>query len=441
MIVAARPYRDLVGLSRYETFGILPMSWKQAERIVRSLERGKKLPAEQTKEVLRRLEQIHGIELNPLLVAVFAATSEYSRQDIPANITELFKKYTELMLGRWDEQKGLAQQYQAPLKDFLLKRVAFQMHESRSTNIAISRFEELVSHELRIRGYSANVATILDELVQRSGLFRVLGEELEFRHHLLQEFFAGRGIPSVNFIKQVVIDEWWKRAIVFYFGENPGDVQLLREVLESVPKKAEQEVYEAITTIGLALQACYLSEVNDKIEMWKSVVSSLATLNAAVLKVTSDEQRYPLAMFIGYYLCTRDSVALANIRDQSDNVAKWAKALQHALETKNEQEARLFWFIVALIELGSVEQARELARHYSPSESLYLLALYLGSRLTQEVRSSTPQQRRDAERMSKALEGKITPLLGKLHVEFKSQLLEYRKGKIETVEPEGEGDA
>ena len=106
------------------------------------------------------------------------------------------------------------------------------MHESRSTNIAISRFEELVSHELRIRGYSANVASILDELVQRSGLFRVLGEQIEFRHHLLQEFFAGRGISSVNFIKQVVIDEWWKRAIVFYFGENPGDVQSLREVLE-----------------------------------------------------------------------------------------------------------------------------------------------------------------------------------------------------------------
>ena len=106
VIVAARPYRDLAELPRYETFGILPMSWRQAERIVRSLERGKKLPAEQTKEVLRRLEQIHGIELNPLLVAVFAATSEYSRQDIPANITELFKKFTELMLGRWDEQRA-----------------------------------------------------------------------------------------------------------------------------------------------------------------------------------------------------------------------------------------------------------------------------------------------------------------------------------------------
>ena len=60
--------------------------------------------------------------MNRLLVTVFVATTDYSRKDIPANITELFKKYTEMMLGRWDASKGLAQQYQAPLKDFVLPK-------------------------------------------------------------------------------------------------------------------------------------------------------------------------------------------------------------------------------------------------------------------------------------------------------------------------------
>jgi hypothetical protein len=129
-------------------------------------------------------------------------------------------------------------------------------------------------------------------------------------------------------------------------------------------------------------------------------------------------------------------VALANVKEDLENLVVWAKSPQDALEAKDEQEGRLFWLIVALIELGCLERARQLANSYSPSKSLYLLALYLRSRLTEEVRSSTALQKRDAERLSKALEGRITPLLVKLRGEFNTQLLEYRKGKIEMVEPE-----
>src|SRR5690606_28778155 len=120
VICTGRPYRDLIGLPQFTSYNISPISWKQAEKIIKNITKGNALPKETSKELFRRIEQIHGMELHPLLVSVFAATSEYSRQDIPANITELFKKFTELMLGRWDEQKGLSLQYQAPLKDFLL---------------------------------------------------------------------------------------------------------------------------------------------------------------------------------------------------------------------------------------------------------------------------------------------------------------------------------
>ena len=83
------------------------------------------------------------MELSPLLVTLFVATSEQGRRDIPANITELFKKFTELMLGRWDVAKGLGQQYQAPLKDFVLTRAAFEMHRRRVGELEIAELEAL----------------------------------------------------------------------------------------------------------------------------------------------------------------------------------------------------------------------------------------------------------------------------------------------------------
>lgn len=105
VVFTSRPYtfiRDIDSLAGYESFNIQPIGWKEAEKIVKALKSSGQVPEQQTQETLRRLEQVHGMELNPLLITVFAATAEYSRQDVPANITELFKKFTELMLGRWD---------------------------------------------------------------------------------------------------------------------------------------------------------------------------------------------------------------------------------------------------------------------------------------------------------------------------------------------------
>ena len=59
--------------------------------------------------------------------------------DIPENITELFKKYTELMLGLWNRSKTVGQQLESPVKDMLLCRIAYEMHAERLTSISIAK--------------------------------------------------------------------------------------------------------------------------------------------------------------------------------------------------------------------------------------------------------------------------------------------------------------
>jgi predicted NACHT family NTPase len=224
-------------------YNINPINIQQTEKIVVRLSRGKALRPEQAQEMLRRLDNIHGMELNPLLVTVFVATSDYSRQDIPANITELFKKFTEMMLGRWDSSKGLAQQYHAPLKDFLLCRVAFHMHEARVTTWPLRRCRETIERELVDRGHEADVSVLLEEILNRSGLLVVQDEEIRFRHLLIQEFFAGRGIPDAEFLHSVIDDPWWTKAVVFYFGEDPENHKDLQAVIQAMNGRATKKLY------------------------------------------------------------------------------------------------------------------------------------------------------------------------------------------------------
>ena len=332
VVLTSREYsfvKDLPELQSYSTFRLSPINYKQAEQILERLKKGQSLPIESSKELIRRLQEVHGMELNPLLVTVFAATSEYSRQDVPANITELFKKFTEMMLGRWDASKGLSHQYHAPLKDFLLKKVGFELHRRQSTSIHIRDFKDLIEKELASRGHKADTNQIVDEILYRSGLFRVLNETVEFRHLLLQEFFAGRGIPSEDFLETIVGDEWWGRAIVFYFGERASDIAGIQHIIKSIRSRPVKEIYVASITLGLALQACYLAEVKDKIDILKWVIEALSSTRNAFLEV-SRGSTYPLSRFLTYYLFGRDSVACNILEENSQQVI-------HARSVKTNQ--------------------------------------------------------------------------------------------------------
>lgn len=442
IIFTSRPYtyvREMHALKGSEVFHISPISWKQADKIIHNYQKGKKSPQLSSKELLRRIEQVHGIELNPLLITVYAATAEYSRQDIPANITELFKKFTELMLGRWDESKGLSQQYQAPLKDFLLTKLAFFMHQKEMTKIAIPEFEKLIADELEVRGHKAQADLIIEEILSRSGLFRRMGNDIEFRHHLLQEFFAGRGIPSLDFVKRVITKEWWKRPIVFYFGERPSEVAALTEVMKSASETGSGHLAEAATTIGLSVQACYLSEVDAKIEAWKWVTTTLTLAKETALKSVDAENKFPLSSFVHYYIYGRDSVALSNLRENLEKIERWIE--DSSFGNTADQESKLFWFIVALIEIGELGVARRLVDRFIPDDLRYLLAIHLGCFLTMEIREVESNEKEGAKDVCKRLEKKIEPLRQQLLKEFGSQLLEVRSGAITAIEKDHGKDA
>lgn len=438
LIITSRPYRflnEMPGLKTFEEYRISPISWKQAEKIVSTITEHKKVSREQSQEFLRRLETIHGIELNPLLITVFAATTDYTKQDIPANITELFKKFTELMLGRWDERKGFKLQHQANVKDFVLTKIAFHMHVNKMTSLALSAAEEIARRELLTRGHDADVDALLKEIFERSSLFRVIGEHIEFRHHLLQEFFAGRGIDTPDFIHTILVDEWWKRALVFYFGDHPDSISLLKSSTLAVNGVEPEKLLEAATTVGLALQACYLSPVTEKIEIWKWVVQALNLSQEEYLQKIDPEEKYPLTRFFHYYLYSRDSVALSHLKQHANEILSWAEN-EGKVGVGEEKQKSLFWLAVGLIESGEITEASEIIKHISPRDGLYLTAISLGCHLAYEVRPLNSVEKEKAGEICQKIEKKVAPYRQQLINEFGSHLLEMRNGEVIAIDEE-----
>ncbi len=421
----------LLGLvSHFRSYWISKFDLKHAKKLVEALSSGTSLPKEAGGEIMRQLQDLHGIDLNPLLVTVFVATSNIQRRDIPANITELFKKFTELLLGRWDIQKGLNQQYQSQVKDFLLRAVALKMHRERRSKIPLQDFREIIRTQLEERGLKADIEVCIDEILNRSGLLRREGDQLLFRHMMFQEFFAGRAVETVEDFRTLVSDEWWRNAIVFYFGDRPDAHYDITKLVNSIEETSSDKLYNAAITIGLALQACYLTKTRDRTNILDWVIRSLAaTYESFVEYVGGPDVKFPLYRFLEYYIGARDSVASRNIQDLLDGAVANAGG---TLFDENVQ-LRMFWCIVGLIESGNIAKAEEVLGDFHPDDNRLLLAIFLGCFLIQNLRISTSDEKKAASRIIRLLETRVHALRQEIMQEFNSLLLEMRQGAIKAL--------
>jgi hypothetical protein len=418
-------------LTGFTTYQISSFSMEQAERLVTTIVRDKALPAVDMNETLRRIRDVHGVELNPLLVTIFVAISDYNRQDIPANITELFKKYTEMMLGRWDKQKGLAQQIHAPIKDFLLRSLAYLMHTRGDVSIPVAECRALFERELASRDHRADVEVLFHEIVYRSGLLRIVGEDIEFRHMLLQEFFAGRAIPSAEHLTGLVSQPWWTKAIVFYFGENPDKCDSINGLLGRIPTADPVGVYTAATAVGLATQACYLSKVDDKLVSFRWVLRTLAEVKDRFIEQGGGdpEKRFPeLMVYLGYYLHARDAVASHLMADLA---ASLVEAKPQTDEEQAVNETALFWALVGLIEVGQLPAVEDLLKKFRPADRRHFLRIHMGCYLLANIRITTAGTKDVARRICHKLTTKVRPYAYQIIKDLKSMLIEVRRGKLE----------
>ncbi|MDR6990652.1 NACHT domain-containing protein [Luteimonas sp. 3794] len=431
MALTTRPYSSvdrLAGLNRFKRFRISSLSMEDASKMLANMDtqKGVAAAADWRRETLRKLQGIHGVELNPLLVTVFAASTKIDKKDVPANITELFSKFSELMLGRWDEKKGLDQQYQAKVKEALLSEFAFELHNRGESSFQRSEFVAFASRRLHEINLTADVDILVDELLDRSGLVRG-DEEMEFRHHLLQEYFAAKGMPDIEFVRSVLADDWWRNSVVFYFGENPRNVDQLLDVATSNVGRAS----DSFIAVGLALQACYLSKIDDRVDVWKWV-NGAAAESLVELQLVAQDDKYPLTYFLEGYLEARDALALSGIEDSCHQLGKWCASYEDA----KIAERHAFWYAVGLSELGEFSLIGSVIE--AVKDPVLLTAIHFGLFFAHDMKALTSDQKKQVDALMKKLDPVVAAHRFRITEEFRGQLLEYRRGGVvalDQVEP------
>ena len=423
VILTSRNYSYIsknLSLAGYSKYNVAPIGLKEASKIIANLGKKKLFEKEKGTEIMRQLESIHGFELNPLVVTVFAASADSGRKDIPCNITELFAKFTELLLGRWDSDKGLSQQYESGLKSLLLERVAYKMHVAKKTRLPCDEFREMISEELEELGHkSAKIDILMEEIIDRSSLLREFDGFTEFTHLLIQEFFAGKAIKDDTQLISLAKDEWWKRPIVFYFGNNPDNAGALHRLCRTDIAPTSSELFNLSTLLGLATQACYFVKVRDKCKIIDWVIRALAMSTMDLLK-ENKAAKFPIHDFLFAYLSARDSVG-----------ADCTVDLHQESEAGDEaDELEEFWLIVGLMEPGHLTEALERLKLLKAKHPLPFVALHMGAFLIEHVRGVSKEKKNVARQLREYVEPRAVPLFKNALKEYKSALLEIQKGVV-----------
>ena len=269
LVITARKI-DLIksappGYSKYE---LLPFEFSQAltlfEKLVNDI---------QVLDVLKDgLDKIKfQISMTPLSLLLLIELAE-NRRELPASVTELYDRFCDLILGRYDKEKGIEVLFEYLIKKRFLSTLAFKEYFQKGRlEILQGDFDEFLSDYADLYGWDEEALRGFISEIERASIldFR---DTIVFRHRSFLDYFVAQYIfdNRENFedledrIVQIHFDGVWSDVAFFYIGLR-RDIH--RSILEKIFAYGEDNLVIYIDKLlaGKLLQAAWHSTQETKL--------------------------------------------------------------------------------------------------------------------------------------------------------------------------------
>jgi len=200
-----------------------------------------------SKRVIEDIKKSHLFKQLPKspIAAILLSNLLYENQkELPSNLTELFSKSLELMLGRWGIEKGLYTQKQYEAADKITGQIAMYMQDYNLDRISLLEAKDFFVNYLKDRNLDLSVDDLFDKVINRSCVFSsdIRDNVLWFKHRSFMEFMYAKYAISKNGlpINNKVFDVYWLNIYFFYLGLKKDCPDLVQEIV-SFPTITEAE--------------------------------------------------------------------------------------------------------------------------------------------------------------------------------------------------------
>lgn len=246
IILASRDYNYFKGenkLTKFKDTELLPFNFGQALQLVKKI-----IPNNESKTngfimAIRDGSLDSSIQKTPLaltLLAVLYRDDHIDLKELPANIFELYNKFTDIYLDRWDASKGITQQYKYEQTKIIISFIALHMHCQGLNNVTLMELEIFLT-ELRTKFNFEelnNTSDFIRFLKTKNNVFyfNENTQTFQFFNHYFQEFFTSLSIEDEE--EQLFIDnffnQWWANSLVFYAGKKPKSFKLHNDIITKI---------------------------------------------------------------------------------------------------------------------------------------------------------------------------------------------------------------
>ena len=224
-IITSRPLRvfhrpDVMrGLDHW--YGICPLTFNKTLDFIKAVCTEVSITTKLIAD-LRKSQLFRELPRSPITVILLARLLTDNARDLPSNITELYSKYLELILGRWDIEKGLQTQKEYVALDNIMTDIARYAIDNACQAIPMGDVKQIFTDYLAVRHLDIAADKLLDQLIDRCD---VMGTDpdrnvLMFKHRSFAEFFYAKGLFKQKTweVDERVFQPYWMNTFFFLLG-------------------------------------------------------------------------------------------------------------------------------------------------------------------------------------------------------------------------------
>ena len=380
-------------------------------------------------EDLKKSSLFKNIPRNPITAILLANIINQCPQELPSNLTELYSKYMEIVVGRWDEKKGLATSTEYEAAHRILRQTAVYMLDNGLQEIAISELLDRIQKYLKDRNLNLQADKLLTKFQTRCEIvtFNNQRRTFSFKHKSFAEFlYAEEKIDTASFqIKNILFHPFWQGTAFFYFGLKKDCSGEMSQILDVTPKDIKEKLIKVWFTADYLL-AGYMTPTRYIHEVLKQIIFLAATiyLDTVNLKTKTPLLSFSQLDLLAFMRCIMRQCYAYNF---FTNVLEGI-ALEIPVENSWTEEQQ----IVSLFLIGSILLAMK-------KDGFCILLEKFGNRIPNDIKMALMAEYKEAQEINKIFkkqEKMIHKRWGKditrnqVDRLFKTPLLSYYQSKV-----------
>ncbi|MGE8046047.1 NACHT domain-containing protein [Pseudomonas monteilii] len=293
VLVTSRPIEDLKERNEidknFSRYHVLPLTTRQ---LLVFIEKACDNPValDRLTKGMERSSLFKNLPKTPISAILLARILKEDPAELPSTMTELYSKYSELVLGRWDMSKGLQSQKEYEVIDSVCMDLGAYVIENGLSDISASEVKGFFDSYVSDRNLRIDVDAVFERFLSKSEIFSYSSRNLtiSFKHRTFAEYFAAKKMLRENLSLQHdrIFDPYWCTVYFFLIGLKRDCPELLTEIFGVRNLPPQQEIIKVYQT-GQYLLAGYLTPYRTIKEGLRECFSLVAKLLDEGLKGNS----------------------------------------------------------------------------------------------------------------------------------------------------------